>query len=167
MKKILEIKRGDRVPENSRWLKDTIKKENIKTCTQYYPLGDDEYETWDEVVYDVFEVFDGAEYGDQRVRGEDMKDILSKIDWAIDTIRDQLKFGLSDLDAVLSRERRAKGVLIEAKEEITALKEELKRERSCVDEVERQELDEEYPSTRISKMAKLARESQKQRKIEL
>lgn len=50
---------------------------------------------------------------------------------------------------------------------IQNLQEELKRERDCVDEVEKQEVDEEFPVTRISKVAKLARETQKQRKIEL
>ena len=57
MKKIVEIKRGEQVPTSSRWLKDVIKRENIKTYTQYYPMGDDEHHTWDEVVYDVFEVY--------------------------------------------------------------------------------------------------------------
>ena len=50
MKKIVEIGRGEQVPTSSRWLKDVIKRENIKTHTQYHPMGDDEYQTWDEVV---------------------------------------------------------------------------------------------------------------------
>lgn len=50
-----------------------------------------------------------------------MSDILDTIEWAINTIRNKERFGLDDYGAALARERRAKGVLIDAKEEIARL----------------------------------------------
>lgn len=48
--------------------------------------------------------------------------ILDKIEWAIQTIRDQLLFGIDEFGAAKVREIRAKGVLLDCKEEITRLK---------------------------------------------
>lgn len=52
-----------------------------------------------------------------------MNDLLERIDWTIDTIRNQEKFGLDDLNAALSRERRAKATLIETKKKLKQLNE--------------------------------------------
>jgi len=51
--------------------------------------------------------------------------LLKKIDWAVDTIRDQLMFGRDALGAAKSRELRAKGVLLDCKEDFTSLQSEL------------------------------------------
>jgi len=53
-------------------------------------------------------------------------DIIKHIEWACDTIRHKDRFGLPDLQAAYSRERRAKGALLEARKEIIKLREELK-----------------------------------------
>lgn len=45
-------------------------------------------------------------------------DILSSLDWAINTIRDRVMFGRDELGASKARELRAKGVMIDAVEEI-------------------------------------------------
>lgn len=50
------------------------------------------------------------------------KNILDSIDWAVDTIRSKLDFGLDALTAADHRERRAKQVLLECKKEITRLR---------------------------------------------
>lgn len=51
--------------------------------------------------------------------------ILNTIEWAIDTVRDQLMFGLDPLSAAKSRERRAKGVLLDCKQKFKSIDEEL------------------------------------------
>lgn len=48
-------------------------------------------------------------------------DIIETIDWAMNTIRDRVMFGLDDLNAAYSRERRAKGALGDAKKVILQL----------------------------------------------
>lgn len=72
-----------------------------------------------------------------------MSGILKNIEWACDTIRNREKFGLDELNAARARERRAKGVLLDAKieienlqKQIEALKAELAKERSVVDKIE-------------------------------
>lgn len=52
-------------------------------------------------------------------------DILEKIEWAANTIRDKLHFGREELGAALAREARAKGVLLDCSIEITNLREDL------------------------------------------
>ena len=47
-----------------------------------------------------------------------MSEFLDQIEWAINTIRDQVQFGLDPLSAAKARERRAKGVLLNCKKEI-------------------------------------------------
>lgn len=58
-------------------------------------------------------------------------DTVSNLEWAISTIREQLMFGLDELNAAKSRERRAKGVMLAAVKEIQSLEaenNELKKE---------------------------------------
>lgn len=57
-----------------------------------------------------------------------MSDILEKIEWALETKREKLMFGLDELNAALSRERRLFGVLLECKKEIERLNELIKKE---------------------------------------
>ena len=45
-------------------------------------------------------------------------DILSSLDWAINTIRDRVMFGRDELGASKARELRANGVMIDAVKEI-------------------------------------------------
>ena len=53
------------------------------------------------------------------------KKVIEHIDWAIETIRERVMFGLDALSAALSRERRAKGALLEAKKHIIELEKEI------------------------------------------
>ncbi len=55
-------------------------------------------------------------------------DTLEAIDWACDTIRNRLQFGMGDSkEAAYSREKRAKGVLMDCKKEIEELSEAVKK----------------------------------------
>ena len=56
-------------------------------------------------------------------------DTISKLEWAINTIRDQLLFGRDELGAARARELRAKGVMIDAIKDIEKLKAENKKLR--------------------------------------
>mgnify|MGYP000029424415 CR=1 FL=1 len=58
-----------------------------------------------------------------------MTDILDEIEWAVDTIRDRLMFGMEEapLQAAYFREKRAKGILIDCKKEIEKLRSELNK----------------------------------------
>jgi FtsZ-binding cell division protein ZapB len=58
-----------------------------------------------------------------------MSDILEKIQWAKDTITNKELFGLDELNASLAREKRARGVLTDAKKEIESLRQE--NEKLC------------------------------------
>jgi hypothetical protein len=51
-----------------------------------------------------------------------MSDTLEHLEWAINTIRDKLMFGMDELGAARSRESRAKGAMLEAKKEIVRLR---------------------------------------------
>lgn len=53
-----------------------------------------------------------------------MSEIIENIDWAVNTINSRLMFGMEDapLQAAYSREGRAKGTLIECKQEIKNLR---------------------------------------------
>lgn len=62
-----------------------------------------------------------------------VEEIIQAIDWARETINEKLMFGQDEPSAGFSRERRACGVLLECKKFIEQLKEELKKERECVD----------------------------------
>ena len=63
---------------------------------------------------------------EQELRDEfDILSIEERIEWALNTIRDKETFGLDQLNASLSRERRAKGVLLDCKKEIQQLKQQL------------------------------------------
>jgi hypothetical protein len=62
-----------------------------------------------------------------------MSDIITKIQWARNTINDKLMFGLDDLNASLSRERRAKGVLMDCEKEINKLEQQLKEAESVIE----------------------------------
>jgi hypothetical protein len=63
-------------------------------------------------------------------------DTILKLEWAIDTIREQLLFGRDELGAAKARELRAKGVMIDACKEFKELEEKLKvAEKSFEDEV--------------------------------
>lgn len=64
-----------------------------------------------------------------------MSDILEAIEWARNTIKDRLKFGLDDLNAARSRERRASGVLISCKHEIIRLQGQVGILKECVEYV--------------------------------
>lgn len=66
-------------------------------------------------------------------------EIIKSIDWAIDTIRDQLKFGLTDnpLAAAKRREARAKGVLLDCKKEIQSLKDQLAQSKKDLEKAEK------------------------------
>lgn len=55
-----------------------------------------------------------------------MKDIVTNLNWAINTIRDRLMFGRDELGAALARETRAKGVMVEAVKYIEQLERENK-----------------------------------------
>ena len=63
-----------------------------------------------------------------------MNEILSLIDWAVNTIRDRELFGRDELGAALARERRAKSVLLDCKEEIEKLHKENLRLREIIRE---------------------------------
>jgi hypothetical protein len=63
---------------------------------------------------------------------ENELDILSKIEWALETKRQKLTFGLDEKDAVYARERRLFGVLLDCKKEITSLKAELEKARELI-----------------------------------
>jgi len=52
-------------------------------------------------------------------------DTVSKLEWAIDTIREQLLFGRDELGAAKARELRAKGVMMDAIEEYKKLEEKI------------------------------------------
>ena len=63
-----------------------------------------------------------------------MSDTLDHLEWAINTIREKLTFGMDELSAARSREHRAKGAMIAAKKELEALRlenERLKRQLDC------------------------------------
>lgn len=60
---------------------------------------------------------------------------LEKIEWALDTIRNKYNFGLPDVDAGISRERRAKGVLLDCKIEIIRLKRENAKFRKALERI--------------------------------
>jgi hypothetical protein len=47
-----------------------------------------------------------------------MTDVIQHLNWAIDTIRDQLKFGRDELGAAKAREMRAKGAMLAAVKEL-------------------------------------------------
>lgn len=68
-------------------------------------------------------------------------ELLENIDWAVDTIRNQDKFGLDELEACKARERRAKGVLIDVKKHIIKLMNEIDNKKSAIS-VYRKALDE-------------------------
>ena len=51
-----------------------------------------------------------------------MSDIIDRIEWALETKRDKPMFGLDELNAALSRERRLFGVLLDCKKEIDNLR---------------------------------------------
>lgn len=51
--------------------------------------------------------------------------MLSKLDWAINTIRDQLLFGRDELGGAKARELRAKGVMLDAAKYIKELESKL------------------------------------------
>ena len=51
------------------------------------------------------------------------------LEWALNTIRDKLQFGLDESQAIVCRERRIKGVLIDALEEVKEMEEELEKYR--------------------------------------
>lgn len=53
-----------------------------------------------------------------------MEDLQIKIMWAINTIRDQLQFGLDPLSAAKARERRAKGVLLDCHKKLESFQSE-------------------------------------------
>lgn len=50
---------------------------------------------------------------------------LDKLEWALMTIEDQLQFGLPEDQAAKARERRVKGVLLDAVKEIKRLEGEI------------------------------------------
>ena len=58
--------------------------------------------------------------------------MIAKLEWAIDTIREQVMFGMDDLGAAKSRERRAKGVMIDACEYIKDLEAQIKKAESVI-----------------------------------
>ena len=69
-----------------------------------------------------------------------MKDIVTNLNWAINTIKDKLTFGRDELGAAIARETRAKGVMVEAvkyieqlEKENKIMKEELCNERKCIE----------------------------------
>ena len=63
---------------------------------------------------------------EQELRDEfDILSIEQKIEWALDTIRHKETFGMDELNASLSRERRAKGVLLDCKKTIEKQKKEI------------------------------------------
>lgn len=62
-----------------------------------------------------------------------MSKVVDLLDWAIDTIREKVMFGRDELGAALSRELRAKGVMLGAKKYILQLEEELEKEKKVVD----------------------------------
>lgn len=55
-----------------------------------------------------------------------MKDIVTNLNWAINTIKDKLTFGRDGLGAAIARETRAKGVMVEAVKYIEQLEKENK-----------------------------------------
>lgn len=69
-----------------------------------------------------------SELTDRKIRGimSEENNILSSLDWAINTIRDQILFGLDELGAAKARELRAKGVMIDTVEYIKELENSLK-----------------------------------------
>lgn len=70
---------------------------------------------------------------EQELRDEfDILSIEQKIEWALDTIRHKETFGMDELNASLSRERRAKGVLLDCKETIKAKDAEIAEARELV-----------------------------------
>jgi len=66
-------------------------------------------------------------------------EIIKSIDWAIDTIRNQIKFGLTDnpLASAKRREARAKGVLLDCKREIQSLKDQLAQSKKDLEKAEK------------------------------
>lgn len=52
---------------------------------------------------------------------ENLAEILDKLEWAYVTLRDKVKFGMPEDQAVYRREARARGVLCEAVKELTKL----------------------------------------------
>jgi hypothetical protein len=63
-----------------------------------------------------------------------MSDIIKNLEWAIDTIREQVLFGLDELGGAKARERRAKGVMLDACKEIKTLEEKLKALANIVED---------------------------------
>ena len=53
--------------------------------------------------------------------------LLEKLEWALYTIEAQLQFGLPEDQAIMARERRVKGVLMGACEEVATLTAEIER----------------------------------------
>lgn len=51
-----------------------------------------------------------------------MSEILEQIEWARNTIKDRVMFGMDGLQAAYSRERRANGTLLSCKQEILKLR---------------------------------------------
>jgi hypothetical protein len=57
MNKVVKlIKRGDKIPIGAKWLKDTVMKINIKKQIGQYGSWPEEYETFDVITYDVYEL---------------------------------------------------------------------------------------------------------------
>lgn len=56
-----------------------------------------------------------------------MSDIIEKIDWALDTIKNRYEFGRDEEGGKFAREIRAAGVLKDCKKEILRLNEQIKQ----------------------------------------
>lgn len=52
--------------------------------------------------------------------------LQEKLEWALMTLRDQLKFGLPESEAIKRREGRVRGVLIDAVKELPLIEQQLK-----------------------------------------
>ena len=89
----------------------------------------------------------------------DKQDILESLEWAIDTIRQKLQFGMDRFSSPIMRESRAKGVMIEAVEEITKLKKALEIANEALVKIDSSNDDMKYFNSEIDSILK---EAQKQ-----
>lgn len=87
---------------------------DLKTASEEYSQGSYSHER--EIIRkDAF--LSGAKFVLDQASERD-NDFLEKVDWAINTIRDQVLFGRDELGAAKSRELRAKGVLLDVRKHV-------------------------------------------------
>lgn len=66
-----------------------------------------------------------------------IEEMLETIEWGLDTSRNKLMFGLDELNAAKSRERRLKGILLDCKNSFKELEQQLKQKDELIREAKK------------------------------